>query len=83
MKEVINGKLYNTEDSVLVIDNGKGIGENNRGLYRTKKGNWFKVYFNGLFNDHILPLTNEESRNILGLTSVEKYIEYFDNPENA
>jgi len=47
MKQVINGKLYNTETALLIASNKFWDGHNwerqgrNKFLYKTKKGNFF------------------------------------------
>lgn len=75
MRKVVNGKLYDTDKSELVYTEEEG----KRWLYRTKKGSFFKAYST---ND-IVPITDEQAKEYLGEHDVEKYIEYFGEPEEA
>ena len=70
MRDVIDGKLYNTETATLLASDRYWDGHNwdrhgrNQYLYRTKKGNYFlhtTSMWEGSF-DNILPLNKEEAK---------------------
>lgn len=56
MKKIINGKVYNTETSELILEwwNGRGTNDfthRSKDLYRTKKGAWFLHHIGGAMTD--------------------------------
>lgn len=70
MKQVINGKLYDTEKADLVASDRYWDGHNwdrhgrNVYLYKTKKGNFFLAHTTRWEGerDHIEPLSKEEAK---------------------
>lgn len=75
MKKIINGLLYNTQNSeIIYVDE-----MTNRKIFRTEKGNFFLFYPNG----EIVPKTKEDIKEYLGLNDTEKYIELFGDVEEA
>ena len=72
MKQIINGKLYNTETADLVADNEFSDGNNRFShgtasyLYKTKKGNFFTQYVTLWQGDHdnISPISLEDAKKI-------------------
>lgn len=75
MKKVVNGKLYDTEKSTLIYTEPT----TGRKLYKTSKGNYYKLYSTG----EIVPITNEQAMEYLGEHDVEAYIREFGEPEEA
>lgn len=76
MKEIINGKLYDTEKSEKICD----IEITGHSLWRTAKGTLFLV------NDVLIRISNtdqEKIKEILGKNNPEKYIELFGEVEEA
>jgi len=70
MKQIINGKQYNTETAILVASNNYWDGHNwerggrNTFLYKTKKGNFF-LYYATLWQgerDYIEPISTNEAK---------------------
>ena len=69
MKQVIDGKQYDTESAILIADDQYWDGHNwerrgkNKYLYKTKKGNYF-LMITTLWageRDYLKPLPNEET----------------------
>lgn len=75
MKRIINGLLYDTEDSTLIYVDEM----NNRKLYQTKNGNFFTLYPTG----EIQPKTEEATKEYLGRYDADKYIEIFGEVDEA
>lgn len=75
MKRIVNGLLYDTDESELVYNDT----ETQRLLYRTKKGNFFTLYKNG----EIIPKTKENVKEFIGTVDVNMYIKLFGEPEEA
>lgn len=75
MKRILNNLLYDTDESTEVWkDESK-----NKAYYKTSKGNYFVV-----INDkEINPISEDTVKEILGVYSVEKYVEIFGKPEEA
>ena len=75
MQQIINGLLYDTENSVVVYirKNTKRI------MYRTTNGNFFMFYPTG----EIVPMTEESAKDYLGKYDVNKYVEFFGEPREA
>lgn len=76
MKEIINGKLYDTEKSERICH----VGFTGYSIWRTEKGTLFLV------NDILFRISNTNQgviKDILGKEDPEKYIELFGKPEEA
>lgn len=77
MKKIIDGLLYDTDKAELIFQEDKF---RKRNLYfKTEKGNYFVVYS----GKEIRPISEEEFKEILGEADPDKYIELFDNVDNA
>lgn len=77
MKKIIDGLLYDTDKATLVWQEDKF---RKRNLYfRTEKGNYFVLYSSKV----IQPITEEKFKEILGEADPDRYIELFDNIDNA
>ena len=75
MKKIINGKMYDTDTSEeIYLDENK-----NRHIFKTMKGNYFLLYSNG----EIVPKTENEVKELLGLYNADRYIELFGEVEEA
>lgn len=75
MKKIVNGLLYDTEKSdIIYVDMIK-----NRSIYKTIHGAYFTLYSNG----QIIPTTEENVKDFLGKTDIDKYIEFFGVPKEA
>lgn len=75
MKKIIDGLLYDTDTAELIYFDES----TKRRLYRALKGRFFMMYPNGV----ITPKTDEETMRYLGERDVDKYIELFNEPEEA
>ena len=72
MKQILSGKLYDTEKAEQIADNYYSDGNNRlshgRGtvLYRTEKGNFFAYYQTCWQGEHdnLLPLTIKEAKEL-------------------
>ncbi len=76
MKEIINGKLYDTEKSEKIC-NVKFTGHS---IWRTQKGTLF------LLNDICMQISNvhqETIKDLLGKENPQKYIELYGEIEEA
>jgi hypothetical protein len=70
MKQIIDGKMYNTDTAELVADNEFNDGNNRFShgtasyLYKTKKGNFFTQYLTQWQGDHdnISPINVEQAK---------------------
>lgn len=67
--------LYDTETSEIIYVNK----DNGRTWYKTKKGNYFLMYRTG----EIVPKSEEDVKDFLGVNDVAKYIELFGKVVNA
>lgn len=77
MKKIIDGLLYDTDKATLVWQEDKF---RKRNLYfKTEKGNYFVLYSSKV----IQPVTEEKFKEILGEADPDRYIELFDNIDNA
>ena len=77
MKKIIDGLLYDTDKATLVWQEDKF---RKRNLYfKTEKGNYFVLYSSKV----IQPITEEKFKEILGEADPDRYIELFDNIDNA
>lgn len=72
MKAIINGKLYNTTTSTMLYS---GAGES---LWKTENGSYFKIVM-----DIIVPQTEEEAKEYLGMKDADMYIKEFGEVELA
>ena len=95
MKQVIGGKVYDTETGILVASDRYWDGNNferhgrNQFLYKTKKGNVF-VLITTLWvgeRDKIIPVTKDEAKSLWSSSLIEhemSYEEAFEEtPEEA
>lgn len=78
MKYLIDGKIYNTETSVLIARGHNGLPDGNHNMrnetiYKTKSGRYWKAYRNGDFSQGIAEGAESMSKN-----AVIEYIEYND-----
>jgi len=85
MKEIVEGKLYDTDTAEIIADNHYWDGHNferrgrNRFLYKTEKGNFFlheTTLFQGEF-DRITPITVDQAKRYYEELQ-EKHVEYVD-----
>ena len=75
MKKIIDGKMYDTSASdVIYINEMYG-----RKLFRTKNGNFFMFYPTG----EIVPKTEDEAKEFLGLYDTDIYISLWGEVEEA
>lgn len=75
MKKIVDGKMYDTDTSEeIYLDE-----MTNRRIFQTKKGNYFLLYPNG----EVVPKTEAEVKEFLGLNDTEKYIALFGEVEEA
>lgn len=75
MKKIVDGKMYDTDVSEeIYLDE-----MTNRRIFQTKKGNYFLLYPNG----EVVPKTEDEIKEFLGLNDTEKYIALFGEVEEA
>ena len=80
MKKVINGKVYNTESSELILTLYNGIRRAQRDYYMTKKGAFFVHYVD--VND--IELVPEQTMaDLLMRYDVDKYEELFGSVEEG
>lgn len=77
MKRIIDGKMYDTDESEILYIETSGINKH-RMLYRTTNGNYFKFYANG----EIVPLSEEQAQEYLGKYDPDKYIEIWGEVES-
>ena len=75
MRKIINGKLYDTEKSELLYFDES----TRRAFYRTSKGAFFMFYSNG----EIVPKTEDEAMEYLGIHDIDKYIEIWGDIDEA
>lgn len=76
MKEIINGKLYDTDKSEKICY----VEFTGHSIWRTSKGTLFLV------NDILFRISNTNQdaiKGLLGKENPEKYIELFGEPEEA
>lgn len=76
MKEIIDGKLYDTKKSEKICD----INFTTHSIWRTQKGSLF------LFNNMLMRISNVNQdilKNLLGKENPEKYIELYGDIEEA
>ena len=67
--------MYDTDTSEeIYIDE-----MNNRRIFQTKKGNYFLLYPNG----ELVPKTENEVKELLGLYDTDRYIELFGEVDEA
>jgi hypothetical protein len=93
MKQIVNGKLYNTDTAEAIADNEFSDGTNRMNcgrcstLYKTKKGGFF-VYHETCWqgeNDWVEPLTKNEAKEYFEELNddADKYEEIFGTVEEA
>lgn len=75
MKRIIDGYLYDTDNSVLLWTDET----NNRRYYVTPNSRYFVVYPNG----EITIVSMEYMKNILGKYDIARYIEIFGEPQEG
>ena len=75
MKRIIEGLLYDTDDSLLIYEDI----DKRRKYYKTANGRFFILYKTG----EILTATEEHVKAVLGERDIDKYIEIFGQPEEA
>jgi hypothetical protein len=95
LKQIIDGKLYNTETADLIADNEFVDGNNRMShgratyLYKTKKGNFFSYHATCWQGEHpyITPLSIDEAKQVYEELNDENAADYkavFDvDPEEA
>ncbi len=96
LKQIINGKIYNTKTATLLASNEYWDGNNwersgtNTHLYQTKKKSFFFGYSTQWQggNDHIELCSEQEARNfyedmIVHDTCETKYADIFGEPEEG
>ena len=93
MKQIINGKMYNTETAKYIdyYTNNRGRNDYNyvrEELYLKKTGEFFlyREFYaygeGGGFRERIYPLTVDEAKNwVENKSGVDTYIELFGEPE--
>jgi len=75
MRQIIDGYLYDTENSELIHEEK----DTKRRIFKTKHGNFFRAFRNG----SISPMQEEDVKEYLGTKDIDKYIEIFGNPQEA
>lgn len=75
MKKIVKGKLYDTDTSTMIYMDEM----TKRSIWKTEKGAYFQLYI----NNEIIPRTEEEVKEYIGLHDAELYIELFGSPEEA
>ena len=75
MKRIIDGLLYDTDDSVLIYEDV----DKRRKYYQTANKRFFILYKTG----EIYAATEEHVKAVLGERDIDKYIEIFGEPEEA
>ncbi len=83
MRQIINGRMYDTDTATLVADYTGRICFNyieGAGLYQKKNGEWFFVIDEE--RSYIKPATELEAKEWLAdYNFVDEYIEHFGEPE--
>lgn len=78
MKQMIDGKLYNTETAELILTLYSGARSSQRDYYMTKKGAFFVHYV----RDGKLALVTEDTmKSLLATYDVDKYIEIWGDED--
>ena len=72
MKAIINNKLYDTTTSTIIYT---GASES---LYKTENKSYFRVTPEG-----IIPMTEDETKEYLGVKDADAYIKIFGKVESA
>lgn len=72
MKAIINSKLYNTTTSSVIYAGGT------EALFKTENGAYFKTS-----NIGIIPMTEDEVKEWLGVIDADTYIKEFGTVESA
>jgi hypothetical protein len=75
MKKVVNGKLYDTDKSQKLFTDPM----TKRIIYRTEKGSYFILYP----NKELVPKTEDEIKEYIGLHDADLYIRLFGEVEEA
>lgn len=75
MKKVVNGKLYDTDKSTMIYMDEM----TKRMIFKTEKGAYFLLYP----NNEVVPKTENEIKEYIGLHDAELYIELFGEPDEA
>jgi len=76
MKQIIDGKLYDTDNAELILSLSSDHGT--RKFYRTKKGAFFQVY------DKSMGVLSEDGmKYYLGIYAPDKYIVLFGEAEEG
>lgn len=77
MKELIDGKIYDTESAEEIVRREFGLGTMTI-LYRTQKGNWFTSLHQLFGEPRLQPLSESEARaRLLYWREFEVLEEYF------
>lgn len=87
MKKIINGKLYDIETSKLITTFNRKVKTKtllgvfsflkDAELRKTKKGNWFELIGADSKKPDIIPMSEDEAKNILKNENPDKFLEMF------
>lgn len=72
MKAIINNKMYDTTTSTIIYTGASDS------LYKTENKSYFRVTPEG-----IIPMTEEETKEYLGVKDADAYIKEFGSVESA
>lgn len=88
MKEIIDGKLYDTEKAELVVRFRRKVKAKNifgefdtwaeSELYKTKKGAWFEVIGTNMSTPNLNVISEDRAKEIITVNP-DKYIELYPN----
>jgi len=93
MKQIIAGKLYDSEKAELVLEFSRPIEMSNMfgtytdlgagQLYQTKKGAWFEIIGQGTNGEQFNVITEKKAKELIGITDPDLYLKIFDGVQEA
>jgi|GEM_PF-3018978 len=93
MKQIIAGKLYDSEKAELVLEFSRPIEMRNvfqpytelasGQLYQTKKGAWFEIVGQSTSGEQFNVITEKKAKELIGITDPDLYLKIFDGVQDA